>query len=433
VRRMMASREKLLDEVERTLAAVEAVPAADLKALDVTASRIADIRRLVAENGPLFDDLLAAPPIERSRSNPADPVRLAAAEEALKRLQRGETRIQNRIQSLQSSQRNRVEETALRLEQGSGKMRMLTIWWGASALTLGLLIMVWATINLRPLRRLRDAAQKIAAGDYGDSINERGPREVADLAREFNTMGKRIQERERELVRTERLAAVGKMAAVVTHEVRNPLSSIGLHTELLDEELAGLPEAQTAEARALCRSIQSEVDRLTGITEEYLHFARLPRPKLSPEALNPIISSLTEFEREAMARNHIELVVELDPELPPVLVDEGQLRQALRNLLRNASDALSARDGGQVVVTTRRGDGDMVEVAVADDGPGIAAEVQGRLFDAFVSTKDTGTGLGLALTHEIIREHGGAMRVESPPGHGATFIVALPSARAAAI
>src|SRR5439155_4485141 len=136
-------------------------------------------------------------------------------------------------------------------------------------------------ITLRPLHKLRDAARSVAAGDYDKQISERGPTEVKDLARELNSMARAVQERERELVRSERLAAVGKMAAMIAHEVRNPLSSIALNTELLEEELGHMPAAD--EGRALCRAITREVDRLTAITEEYLAFARLPTPRLAAE------------------------------------------------------------------------------------------------------------------------------------------------------
>jgi signal transduction histidine kinase len=242
-------------------------------------------------------------------------------------------------------------------------------------------------------------------------------------------MGSAIQERERELVRTERLAAVGKMAAMITHEVRNPLSSIGLNTELLEEEIGELMSEhgeRAAEARALCSAIQSELDRLTMITEEYLHFARLPKPKLQEEALATIVKSVTDFEREPMSARGIQLEVELADGLAPVMVDEAQLRQALINLLRNAGEAVAEVGTGRVRVYTRRGPSPRTaEVVVQDDGPGIVEELAAKIFDPFFSTKDNGTGLGLALTQQIISDHGGTIRVESRPGHGASFIVSL--------
>ncbi len=307
---------------------------------------------------------------------------------------------------------------------------MLTTYLGLTATVLALMVTVWATLTLRPLRRLRAAARNIARGDYASRIDERGPDEVADLAREFNIMGRAVEERERELVRSERLVAVGKMAAMITHEIRNPLSSIGLNTELLEEELTQLPADRVDEAQSLCRSIQTEVDRLTAITEEYLQFARLPKPKLALESVPAIVRSLIDFERDNLAMRGVSVTTELEESVPRVLVDENQLRQALLNLLRNAADALDEVGGGHVRIAVRRG-GDSVEVLIADDGPGVGEELVAQLFEPFFSTKDGGTGLGLALTQQISREHGGDIKVASQPGHGASFVLSLPVPRAA--
>ena len=432
LKRLVNSRERLLQQIDHTLAGLgDETPESHRRSMAKTADQLAEIRRLAAEAAPLYAEVEAAPPIDRILEAPDKggftAEQVAAAEAALKKLQRHEQRINVKTQSLQNFQRNEVQDTARHLEAGARQMRFLTILWGATALLVGLLITIWATVNLRPLRRLRDAAREIARGDYGQRIEERGPREVADLAREFNTMGSAIQERERELVRTERLAAVGKMAAMIAHEVRNPLSSIGLNTELLEEELSQLG-GERAEARALFRAIQAEVDRLTDITETYLHFARLPKPKLQEESLTQIVRSTTDFEREPMSLRGVKLEVDLAPDLPAVLVDDAQVRQALLNLLRNAADAVAEVGTGAVRVTTRTGNPGYVEVVVEDDGPGIHEELTGKIYDPFFSTKEGGTGLGLALTHQIVRDHGGTIRVDSRPGHGARFTVSLPVA-----
>src|SRR5690606_26510085 len=205
-----------------------------------------------------YEALLAAPPIERVIS--ADPLpagieaaELVAARQALDELRPLESRIKYRTDGLKGYLSDRVKDTSEQLEAASRKVRLFTVLWGITALVLGILVTVWATLTLRPLQRLRDRAQRIAQGDYAGRIDVSGPREIADLAREFNLMGQAIQERERDLVRTERLATVGKMAAMITHEVRNPLSSIGLNTELLEEELGELEGERGVEAKSLCR------------------------------------------------------------------------------------------------------------------------------------------------------------------------------------
>jgi signal transduction histidine kinase len=307
------------------------------------------------------------------------------------------------------------------LQEKETQSRRITIFLGFVAMVLGLLVTSWVVITLRPLRRLQHAARRVAAGDYGSRIDEKGPAEVADLARELNTMARAVEERERELVRSERLAALGKMAAMITHEVRNPLSSIGLNTELLEDEVQG-----NTEARDLVRAIHREVDRLTAITEEYLSFARMPKPKIHAEAINPMVGALAAFVQPDLAAKQVKLVVELGPGDPIALVDGAQMRQCLINLVRNASEALATRGSGTVKLRTRIA-GDRVMIDVEDDGEGIPADVLPRLFDPFFSTKEGGSGLGLALTQQIVKDHGGDLSVQSTVGTGTTFTVSVPA------
>ena len=430
---LTASRDTLLRETEAVLEDVRRLPVSH-KRMEFTTQRIADIRAEVDKQKPLYKALLEAPPIARIVDSPRDVApgvdrsKYDVAREAFAELKQNEARIFNIVHIVENYQREFVEDTARRLEDNGRTLKLFTIYLGITAGLIGLLITLWATVMLRPLKRLRVAAGKITAGEYGNRIEEKGPAEVAELAHEFNMMGRAIEERERELVRSERLVAVGKMAAMITHEVRNPLSSIGLNTELLEEELGALPADKVGEARALCRAITTEVDRLTAITEEYLHFARLPKPKLQVEAVGSIAKSLADFEREQLALRGIELTCDFADDLPAVHVDEAQIRQALLNLLRNAADAVEEIGGGAIVMSSRlAADGASVELCVSDDGPGIASELVPKLFEPFFSTKHGGTGLGLALTHQIIKEHGGDLVIESEPGHGATFRMLLPA------
>jgi signal transduction histidine kinase len=337
-------------------------------------------------------------------------------------LRDGERQIASLAAQLSTQVDSNVKSTLKRLQENEEKSRRYTILLGAVAVLLGLGVTAWVVATLRPLRRLREAARRVAAGEYGNRIAERGPAEVVELAREFNSMGRAVEERERELVRSERLAAVGKMAAMITHEVRNPLSSIGLNTELLQDELEG----SSQEAKDLLRAIQREIDRLTAITEEHLAFARLPKPKLAPEAANTLVGQLADFMREHLASKKIKLVVELADGDPIAVVDAAQLRQCLINLVRNAEEALAGRPTGTIVLRTRRAPGDRVSIEVEDNGPGIPPDVLTRLFDPFFSTKEGGTGLGLALTQQIVKDHGGDLTVQSTVGRGTTFTVSVP-------
>jgi two-component system, NtrC family, sensor kinase len=350
-----------------------------------------------------------------------DDVTSAGVRDALAPVRDGERDVSRQAAGLTKLVNDNVSDGLRKLQDRETQSRRITITLGTVAVLLGLLMTTWVLITLRPLRRLQNAARRVAAGDYGNRIEENGPAEVADLARELNTMARAVEERERELVRSERLAAVGKMAAMITHEVRNPLSSIGLNTELLEDEVEGNPEA-----RDLVRAIHREVDRLTAITEEYLSFARMPKPKIQAEAINPMVGALAAFVRGDLAAKQVKLQVELAPGDPIALVDAAQLRQCLINLVRNASEALAQKGSGTVSLRTRVV-GDRVMVEVEDDGVGIPADVLPRLFDPFFSTKEGGSGLGLALTQQIVKEHGGDLAVQSTAGKGTTFTVSVPA------
>ncbi|MEZ4391966.1 MAG: ATP-binding protein [Polyangiales bacterium] len=239
-----------------------------------------------------------------------------------------------------------------------------------------------------------------------------------------------VTERERarrRLLQAERLAAIGRMAAHVTHEVRNPLSSMALNAEMLADELQAEP---SAESLGLVRAIQREIDRLTGITEEYLRVARLPSPRLEPEDLGALVHETAAFTAVEMRGAGVELEVRVAKVLPLVMLDESQLRQALLNLLRNAREAVERGDGParRITIEAREREG-RVELSVADSGDGISDEAREHLFELFFTTRPRGTGLGLPLTREIVLAHGGTIHAEraSPAdGGGARFVILLP-------
>lgn len=438
IHRYRGARDQFLETNSKVLADVERMIEVDPRQFVESRPRIEALERAVAALQPLYKEIIATPPLTPNQPTPIvleileafqlpvpvpeiDPKRESAAL-ALEKLRAEERKLNQHTTTLANRTAEHLNNMSTKLLENQQTVRVRTIYLGAAAVALGLLITVWVVITLRPLRRLRDGARGIAAGNYANRIPERGPAEVSELAREFNSMGRAVEERERELVRQEKLAAVGKMAAMITHEVRNPLSSIGLNTELLEEELGS---GASTEARDLCRSIHREVDRLTAITEEYLAFARLPKPKLAAEPINPMVGALAAFVREDLAAKKVKLVTELAPGDPIAQVDAGQIRQCLINLVRNATDALAERGSGTVTLRTRVA-GRRIEIAVQDDGVGIPADLLPRLFDPFFSTKEGGNGLGLALTQQIVRDHGGDLRVDSTVGRGTTFTVSVP-------
>ncbi len=231
-------------------------------------------------------------------------------------------------------------------------------------------------------------------------------------------------------LQAERLAAIGRMAAHVTHEVRNPLSSMALNAEMLLDEVNALGPAGRESAR-LAAAIQREIDRLTGITEEYLRVARLPRPRLEREDVGDVLAATVSFVAAEMAQAGVDLTLEVAKEIPTVLLDEGQIRQAMLNLLRNAREAMEAtRTASRKLRVTAGPKGDGVEITVTDSGPGFQADTHGRLFELFFTTKERGTGLGLPLTREIVAAHGGTIRADPAApedGGGARFVIWLPA------
>jgi two-component system NtrC family sensor kinase len=320
------------------------------------------------------------------------------------------------------------EETALQMALGLG----------ITGLVIAAAAFLFTLRTLRPLGVLRTRAREVAGGDYARRTGVTSKDEIGDLAREFDAMAGAIEEREHRLIRSERLATVGRMAAQITHEVRNPLASIGLYAELLGDEIGEVGQGQEeekakakAEAKRLVESIISEVDRLTEITETYLRFARLPKPKLEREDLGAIVTGVLEFSRAELSQAGIDLELEVAPGLPEIGADEAQLRQAMLNLVRNAREAMSGAPRGRLRVAVAAEAGG-VRVTVRDSGAGIARENLEKIFDPFFSTKERGTGLGLALVQQIVVEHGGKIEVESSPEAGTTFTLTFPAPSPAA-
>jgi signal transduction histidine kinase len=182
------------------------------------------------------------------------------------------------------------------------------------------------------------------------------------------------------------------------------------------------------EATTLVTAIREQVTALDALTEEYLAFARFPRPQFEEDSVNDMVGAVAEFFRPLATRQGIEVKVATDPSVPPMEIDRTLLRQAVVNLVKNAFEAVS--QGGTVTLTTTRV-GETVEIAVSDSGPGISPEVGRRLFEQFFTTKPQGTGLGLSISRQIVEEHGGKIRWQSTPGSGTTFTMAVPIQKAA--
>ena len=293
----------------------------------------------------------------------------------------------------------------------------------ALTLSVGVGVSIHTRRLLGPLERVTQRAKAVARGDLTPQATERTEDEIGELASAFERMVGAVAKAQNRAVANERLAAIGKMAAHVTHEIRNPLSSIGLNIELLEENLAEV--GASGESRALLGAIAREVQRLEHLSEEYLRVARLPQPRMESDDLASKVREILAFAKPEIDRAGLELAVSIEDEVPPALFDEGQIRQAILNLLRNAREAMA--DGGTIDVYVRA-EGMSVVVGVDDRGSGIREDVRSRIFDPFFSTKGEGTGLGLAITRQIVEAHGGSIAVEPREGGGTSFRLLLPIA-----
>jgi signal transduction histidine kinase len=229
------------------------------------------------------------------------------------------------------------------------------------------------------------------------------------------------QEILRRLLRSERLAAVGTMAAGLAHEVRNPLNSASLQLTLLARRVARGEGPD--EVLPITEIIKSEIDRLDRLVRDFLAFSQ-PRPLDAKEVdVATLVSGIVGLIAPVAEAGRVELTTDVPPTLRPIAGDAERLRQVLLNLTRNAIEAMHDK-GGTLTLRARAG-GDAIELDVEDDGPGFPEDLP--VFDAFFTTKEQGTGLGLSLVHRIVADHGGSIRVQSRPGQ-TCFTLRLPAA-----
>jgi len=275
---------------------------------------------------------------------------------------------------------------------------------------------------LRPVRRLVAATNRAAGGDLNQEIPISSHDELGDLTRSFNRMLTDLARIQQELVRSEKLIALGRLSAGVAHEIRNPLNAMKgamVHLrqkrpdEPLIQEIAGL--------------VTEEIDRLDRLVAEFLYFSKQAPPRLSPTDLNLVILGAQALLIHQASRKGVRFENRLDEGLPPVPLDAHQMEQALLNLAINAMDAVPP--GGEVRFTSgvkEEGGARFAAIEVVDKGVGIGPEDLPNVFDPFFTTKEEGTGLGLPLSLGIVEAHGGSLEIESRPGEGTRATIRLP-------
>jgi signal transduction histidine kinase len=301
----------------------------------------------------------------------------------------------------------------------------------------------------RPVDRILGAAERLGAGEGGlailhppGDVSGHGlpraaiafERLVATLGEERARLAAKVEELQRanaelaaareSLLRSDRLATVGRLAAGVAHEVGNPLGAIGGYAELARGRLAAAH--RDPEVVDWLERIAAETRRIDRIVRELLDFARPVVPRLLPVRLGEAVDGALRLASLQARFREVEVTLELPPALPPVLADAGRLGQVLLNLLLNAGDAMGGRGPLRIAARVAAG---RVELEVADRGPGIPPDDLARVFDPFFTTKapGEGSGLGLSICHAIVESFGGEISAANRDGGGAVFTVRLPA------
>ena len=305
---------------------------------------------------------------------------------------------------------------------------LLGLVCGDALLVLALGYFVLTQMVVRPLRKMERATAQVGVGDWDQHIDLPGPPELRALARSFNQMTSSLATQREQLIRSEKLASVGQLAAGVAHEIGNPLAAILGYVDILRADAAATGALPDAERRDALDRVKAETQRITRIIRDLLEYSRpsheessLIDPLAVVRSAQALLTPQTRFRDVRMA-----LTPAAGP-WPAVMVSQGRLTQVLVNLLLNAADAMGGK--GQVAVTCESTAG-RVRIAVSDEGPGIERELRRKVFDPFFTTKapGQGTGLGLPISRAIVESYGGTLELDAEAVGGARFVIDLPAA-----
>ena len=284
-----------------------------------------------------------------------------------------------------------------------------------SALSLGVGWLVSRRLT-QPLRALSEGVSAITAGDYSQRVEVSGDDELAELANTFNHMAdglQVLQNLESQLRRRDRLHALGEVAMGLAHEIRNPLGIIKTATQLLHRR-AALPETDMRHLEYVI----SEVTRINDLITEFLDFAKPSPPLRAVISARQLLEELLGFCAPELCNHHIEAMIDDQAPGATLFADARQLQQACLNLVLNAIDAMPA--GGNLRLGIAKA-GRTTIISISDSGQGIPPDMIERIFNPFVTTKASGTGLGLAKVFSIMENHDGRVECVNQPGVGATF------------
>ena len=315
---------------------------------------------------------------------------------------------------------------------------------------LGIVLIITVAVNQAkristPLKKIENAANNIAEGNYNQTITVHAAREIEHLAASLNQMAKELERKKLEieewgntlekkvlerteeikkihsqLFRSEKLASLGKLAAGVAHEINNPLTGILTNSSLLLDDLEKAdPRREDVEV------IVKETIRCREIVKRLLDFARQTKPQKQLININSIIENIILLVRNQTSFRNIVIQKELSENIPDVMADRDQIQQVFVNIIINSSEAM-ARGGSLTIESKLAEQSDSILIRFTDTGPGIPDDIKEKIFDPFFTTKEQGTGLGLSISYGIIEQHGGDISIESKCGEGTKFTIRLP-------
>ena len=270
-----------------------------------------------------------------------------------------------------------------------------------------------------PVRKLVQFTRRVSEGNLDGTCKVKSNDEIGDLAKAFNQMTGDLRDSRNELIRAERLATAGKMAASFAHEIRNPLSSMRMLAQMLMRKDDLSPERR----KRSMAYILEEIERIDVIVKGFMDFARPAALDVAPHALNSVLEEVLNLMEANLNHHQIALEKQFSESLPAVVFDRDKLKQVFMNIVLNAMDAMP--EGGTLRITTAR-EANQARVGVEDTGTGIPPDALRRLFEPFFTTKPQGTGLGLANARRILEQHGGNIQVKSSFGNGTTVSMWLP-------
>ena len=344
------------------------------------------------------------------------------------------------------------------LEEKFIDMEKQAVWWLVAITILGVVVALILSFLLaasitNPVRRLVDATNRLAKGDFNQAIKTNPAKrdEIGKLGDAFNFMVSSIRERDEKLkqqtqqvvIRSERLAMIGQLAAGVAHEINNPLAGLRTYVKLIEKEIneAPIPGGQPVPPSGTNRGqpvgspanrgnftkyltlMERETIRCSDVVRNLLNFARQTEPRLQLVDINAVLNEALSFMEHQIIMLDLKVSKNLSP-LPQTVADFAQLQQVFMNIILNACEAMSTK--GNLTLSTNTGGQDHIVIKIQDSGHGISPEITNRIFEPFFTTKKKGTGLGLSAAYGIITQHKGTIEIQSAVGVGTTFTIRLP-------